>query len=70
MWLVGRTDSVGRFEDNIWLSEDRAKSVESALATTPIISEAHMTAKGVRPLHPLRATAQKMVAGRIGELRW
>lgn len=57
VWIVGHTDNVGRFEDNLRLSEDRAKAVVAVLVSKHRIAENRVMARGVGPLSPIASNA-------------
>ncbi len=52
-YIVGHTDNVGKFSDNIELSRKRAESVVNELIKTYKVSSANLQAEGVGPLTPV-----------------
>ncbi len=53
VYVVGHTDMTGNFDNNMKLSEKRAKAVVDALVKDYGISKIRLTSKGVGPLSPL-----------------
>jgi len=53
LWVVGHTDSVGKVEDNLKLSQARAEAVVKVLTTTHGIAPARLKGHGAGPLAPV-----------------
>lgn len=55
LWVVGHTDSVGKIDDNMKLSQARAKAVVAALTSTYGVSPARLDGYGAGPLAPVES---------------
>jgi outer membrane protein OmpA-like peptidoglycan-associated protein len=53
VYIVGHTDNAGAYEHNMTLSQDRARSVVTALVSKHGIAAARLTAVGVGPVAPV-----------------
>lgn len=67
LWVVGHTDSVGKVEENLKLSQARAEAVVAALSTTHGIAAARLKGYGVGPLTPVASNEAE--AGRAKNRR-
>ena len=67
LWVVGHTDSVGKLDDNLKLSQARAEAVVAALTSTYGIAPARLKGYGTGPLAPVASNAAE--AGRAKNRR-
>lgn len=59
IYVVGHTDNVGKFEDNMELSQKRADAVVNELITEYKVPSANLQAEGVGPLVPVASNDTK-----------
>jgi OOP family OmpA-OmpF porin len=59
IYVVGHTDNVGKFKDNMELSQKRAEAVVNELITKYKVSSTNLQAEGVGPLVPVATNDTK-----------